>query len=515
MKDAENLAAAIADCRTAIQENPASSRLQVELGSCLQRIGNVEAAVQHYRLALAIDPGSYAAYNGLGTIFAGLRDWPTALAFFQAAVRLQPGVAEIHNNIANVYYEQDQPEPAIESYLKAIALRPETASYYNHLGNALRLNENYTGAEIAIQKAITLRPDYPEAFANLGFLRLEEENLEAAEACYREAIRLQPDYALAHTCLSRILLRRGDFATGWIEHEWRWQWKDFPSLQRNFPQPQWRGENIRAARLFLHAEQGFGDTIQFLRYVCLVAERLPHASIYLEVHPELFRLAATIPGISFLISRGDRIPKFDCHCPLMSLPLAFATTLKTIPKDTPYLQGEDACSAEEIPKLPDNKTNLRVGLAWAGSAINRVDRKRSLPLNALAPLFEIEGIAFYNLQRGPASAVTDASFPFTGHLPRTGDFATTAAMIAQLDLIISVDTSVAHLAGALNKPVWILLPRLADWRWLSDRDDSPWYPSVRLFRQENKGDWNSVIAEVAVALSSTAKAHRIPGTARP
>jgi hypothetical protein len=374
----------------------------------------------------------------------------------------------------------------------------------------LRQQQDFAAAELCLRKALSLHPNYAEAYVNLGFLSLEQENLEAAENCYREAIRLQPDCALAHTCLGRILLRKGDFEAGWPEQEWRWQWKDFPSPHRNFAQPQWNGEAIGAARIFLHAEQGFGDTLQFLRYVPLVIDRLRDqgASILLEVHPELHRLAETIPGVTQLISRGDAIPDFDWHCPLMSLPMAFATTLNTLPAGVPYLHADAflaECALSNHSRAECEP--LRVGVAWAGSTIDRADKKRSISLSLFAPLFAVAGVSCYGLQRGFAfSEAESLKFPFVGHLDATGDFGTTAAVISRLDLIISVDTAVAHLAGALGKPVWILLPKPADWRWLADRSDSPWYPSAKLFRQKTAGDWESVIAEVAAALEHTVAA---------
>jgi Tfp pilus assembly protein PilF len=483
----------IESCRVAIKCEPARSDLHVKLGALLQQSGDLQGAVQCFKHAIEIDPDSFAAYNNLGGLFASLRDWPTALTFLRAAIAIRPGIADIHNNLGNVYFEQEQNGLSIESYQRAVFLQPELATYRNNLGNVLRTEERYAEAEMCFRQALTLRPDYAEAHVNLGFACFVQGRMEEAELHNRSALEIKPDLALAHCNLAQILLRRGEFAEGWREHEWRWQWKDFPSPRRIFLQPQWDGRDITGSSVFIHAEQGFGDTIQFLRYVPLLAER--GARVVLEVHPELLRLSARVAGVAKLIARGEAIPECDWHCPMMSLPLAFATSLASIPVNSPYLHA----SVETPPWIDIRNHQPRVGLVWAGSKKNRIDGKRSLSLLEFAPLFGVSGISFYSLQQG--SLADDDLRPFAGVLPSTADFAETAAAIAHLDLIVAVDTSVAHLAGALGKPVWILLPYVADWRWLTDRADSPWYPSARLFRQHQPGAWHPVIDQVAAALA--------------
>ena len=298
----------------------------VLFGAKQQQAGDLEGAVRSFRQAISIDPASFAAYNNLGSLFAAVGDFATALTFLNAAAAIEPSNAEIHNNAGNVRLQLGHLQGAIDCYLKAISLQPDSAIYFNHLGNALRSQSKFAEAETCLQEALRLRPRYPEALANLGFLFAEQSRFVEAEAHYREAIAQQPDYAMAHVCLGQLLLRRGDFAGGWAEQEWRWTWPDFPSPKRNFAQRQWRGELLLSGTLLLHAEQGFGDTIQFLRYVPLVAERLPGVVLVLEVHPELQQPGCvSVPGISLLLARGETLPAFDWHCPLMSLPLAFAT----------------------------------------------------------------------------------------------------------------------------------------------------------------------------------------------
>ena len=465
-------------------------------GIVRQQAGDLEGAVRSYKQAIALDPECFSAYNNLGNLFAALGDFDTALIFLKAAAEIKPGNAEIHNNVGNIYFKLELAQPAVDCYLKAIALQPESAPYYNHLGNALRLQGRYAEAETCLHAALHRRPNYPEAHANLGFLFAEQGRFAEAEEHYRRAIQQQPEYAMAHVCLGHLLLRRGDFTGGWAEQEWRWQWGDFPSPKRNFVQPQWRGESVERGALLLHAEQGFGDTIQFLRYVPLVAELLPGVAIVLEVHPELKRLAAGLCGVSLLLSRGESLPAFDWHCPLMSLPVGFATDLATIPKAVPYLLLDRSRLASSPAR---SHADLRVGLVWAGAPGNRVDGRRSLRLSCLRGLWKVPGVSFYSLQRGAVEQVAEQ--PFVGVLPQEGDFAMTASVINGLDLVIAVDTAVAHLAGALGRPVWLMLPRNADWRWLVDCTESPWYPSARLFRQETAGDWEAVVARIAEELA--------------
>lgn len=485
---------------------PASADQEVNLGISLQHAGNLEGAVGCFRRALTLDPSCFAAYNNLGGVFASLRDWKTALIFVGAAVALNPASAEIHGNLADLHLKQGQIEAAIESYRQAAALKQEDPRYVNSLGNALRLTGQYAEAEACMLRALSIQPNHADSYVNLGFLYyMQQRPASLVEYNYQRAIALKPDLAQAHVNLSHCLLRRGAFAAGWAEQEWRWKLKDFPSPKRNFAHPQWKGEPIQGARILLHAEQGFGDTIQFLRYVPMIAEL--GARIILEVHPELRSLVSSMASDRVqVISRGDPLPEFNWHCPLLSLPLAFGTDLQSIPATVPYFP-----SYGEAPKWlqKERATNLHVGLVWAGGAINVIDHERSFSLAELGALWQVQGVSFYSLQRGPARLDAESSpLQFAGIQPQVGDFATTAASISHLDLVVSVDTSVAHLAGALGKPVWILLPVRADWRWLTDREDSPWYPSATLFRQKVEGDWVPVIASVASELSRVAGIRR-------
>jgi Flp pilus assembly protein TadD len=464
----------------------------------MQRRGDLASAVEQYQLALGLNPGCFAAWNNLGTLFASLKDWNTAKTFLQEAERLNPQNAVVQSNLGNVLEHCGQTELSIERYRVAITLEPENPQFQNNLGNALRCLGDWPAAEQMLTSAIALKENYPVAHVNLAYLYYEQGRLADAERLYRAAIALDSGLALAHTCLSRLLLRRGAFREGWQEQEWRWQWEDFPSPRRHFQQPQWYGEDLRGRRILLHAEQGLGDTIQFVRYVPMVAALGAHVT--LEVHPELVSLMGSVEGVSALVARGDALPSFDLHCPLMSLPLAFGTTLETIPRGVPYLHANGPAPAW-VHQM--DGASLRVGLVWAGNPANRVDGRRSIPLGELRQLFSIPGVDFYSFQRGGIRD-PEERLQFRGVLPDSGDFAATAAALGEMDLLISVDTAVAHLAGALGVPVWILLPRLADWRWLEREQASPWYRSARLFRQTEDKQWNSVVASVTDELQAWA-----------
>jgi hypothetical protein len=298
------------------------------------------------------------------------------------------------------------------------------------------------------------------------------------------------------------LLQQGRLLEGWEEYEWRWQLKEFPTPKRPFQYEQsdrrrWRGEDLAGRTILLHAEQGVGDTIQFLRYVPLVAAR--GGKVILEIQRELRRLVQNIPGAQQVIIAGDELPDFQLHCPLMSLPLAFGTTLETIPADIPYLHADPGDVEKWRERLGD-QSRMRIGLAWAGNPAHKKNAERSIDASLLAPLASVANVQYHSLLAMPLPKLP-AGLIVTDHSNELHDFADTAALIANLDLVIAVDTAVAHLAGAMGKKVWTMVSYFPDWRWMDDREDSPWYPTLRLFRQKAPGDWASVIARVARALS--------------
>jgi tetratricopeptide (TPR) repeat protein len=409
---------------------------------------------------------------------------------------------QLRLQIAHSLNELTAFEAAIPHFREALRfpLAPVVkAQALNGLGHALVQLERFEEALPCFQAALLIPDDAAptaERHCNLGMALGELGRFEDELNCYERALALAPT-ALTHLNYSLALLRQGDFAQGWREYEHRWGDNAPQSrMRRGFTQPLWDGGDISGQRILLHAEQGQGDTIQFVRYVPLVAAR--GATVILEVQPALKRLLSRLPGLSALIARGEPVPQFDVQCPLLSLPLAFRTTLETIPSHIPYIEpGEEARRAWEA--RHGRETNLKVGLVWAGSPSHKKDRTRSAPVECLAPLLGIRGVRFFSFQVGPRSADCERlkqSGQVTDLSPLLTDYNESAAALVQMDLLISVDTSVAHLGGALGLETWVLLPAIADWRWLIGRADSPWYPGMKLFRQTGKGDWSSVAEQV-------------------
>ena len=463
--------------------------------------GRLGEAEQLYRQILARQPGHIQAMHNLGQIAlqAGRND--AAVDLIRRATSLGPNYAEAHNNLGNALRAQGQPDEAIAAYRRAFALNPNLPEVHNNLGNALAEKGQLEEAITAYRQAISLRPEYAEAHYNLGSALKEQGQLDEAIAAYRQAIALKPNLPEAHNNLSLALLARGDFQQGWEEYEWRWKCKGFPP-PRNFAQPQWDGGPLEARTLLLHAEQGLGDAIQFIRYLPLVAQR--GGRIIIECQAELQRLFQTMAGICQVVAFGQPLPAFDLHCPLLSLPRVFGTNLANIPHIVPYLSPDPALVDAWSRTLGSPDGRLRVGLAWAGSPRFKGNRARSLNLQQLAPFAAVPGVKFYSLQKGAAGE--QAKSPPVGLElvdlgPDLNDFADTAAVMSLMDLIITTDTSVPHLAGAMGRPVWLMLQFAPDWRWLLERQDSPWYPTMRLFRQSRTGDWDGVIMRVVDALS--------------
>ncbi|MGB9153702.1 MAG: tetratricopeptide repeat protein, partial [Alphaproteobacteria bacterium] len=374
---------------------------------------------------------------------------------------------------------------------------PNHVGALTHLGITLCHKGAFTEGADYYERALALQPDYRNALNNLGnALHALGKTTEAIDV-YKRVISAQPDDPEGHKNMAMSLLMLGRFDEGWREYECRWQTTQLTTAQRNFSQPQWHGEDARGLTLLIHAEQGFGDTLQFCRYAPLAAAR--GIKIVLEVQPELVRLMNSLVGIEKVIGRGEPLPDFDLHCPMMSLPLAFGTQVETIPAEAAYLSAPPESSAKWQKRLGDSKC-FRVGLIWAGnprlfsSDLAAANRRRSMPPERLAPLIEVENIEFYSLQKD--SPQPSAELGLIDLMAECSDFADTAALIANLDLVISVDTAAAHLAAAIGKPVWLLNRYDSCWRWFRSRDDSPWYPTTRLFRQSRPGDWGSVIEAV-------------------
>jgi Flp pilus assembly protein TadD len=421
------------------------------------------------------------------------------LAVLRLEAALRPDDPQAQFDLGVALKEQGQIEAAVGCYRRALALQPDYPGAHNNLGNALRGLGRLDEAVASLRAAVALQPDYAEAHNNLGIAWQRQGRLDAAIDCYRRSLALNPDIPEVHNNLAMALLARGDLAAGWAEYEWRWKTRQLAAGWRDFARPQWAGEPADGRTLLIHAEQGFGDTLQFCRYAPLAAAR--GLRVVLEVQPPLVRLLRGLPGIDRVVAHGEALPDFDLHCPMLSLPLAFGTTLGSIPADVPYLHADAAQAAAWGTRVAAAGEGVRIGLAWAGNpseqtpAGGALDRRRSIDPGRLAPFFAVPGLRFFSLQKdGPAAP---ADFALTDVMPEMGDFADTAALVANLDLVVSVDTAVAHLAAALGKPVWLLDRFDPDWRWLFGRRDSPWYPTLRIYRQPRPGDWDSVLADVA------------------
>ena len=489
--------------RQALSLDPGNAAAHSDLGAALVSLGRLEEATESCARALALDEGNSEAHYNLGLALQGQGQAAEAAASFRRSLAIDPGFADAHHHLGLALQEQGLMDQAAASYRRAVELASDLVEAHCNLGNVLRDQGALEDAVAAYRRALRIAPETPEVHSNLGVALQELGELDAALASYDRAMALRPDDAEARRNRAMALLLTGRFAEGWEDYEWRWQTRSFEGLRRDFPQPRWDGSDLDGRSILLHAEQGLGDTVQFVRYAPLVHAR--GGRVILECDPLLTALMGTAKGIDRVVARRETPTGFDTHAPLLSLPRLFGTTLETIPAGTPYLAADPRAVAAWRARIRDDG-RLKVGLVWAGSPAHRNDRNRSVPVRLLAPLTETDNARFFGLQVGEraadlrglaAGAVKDLS-------PLMSDFSESAAAISHLDLVVTVDTGTAHLAGALGKPVWVLLPFVPDWRWLLDRDDSPWYPTMRLFRQRRAGDWKEVIARVRDALMEPA-----------
>jgi hypothetical protein len=407
-------------------------------------------------------------------------------------------------NRADTLARLKRDEEALATYRRLLDLQPDHQGALNESGGLYMRLGRPQAALACYDRALAVTP-LAELYVNKGTaLRALNRDAEAL-ASFAEAVALKPDLAEARWNASLVRLRQGDFAIGWKDYEWRWRKADWRPRCRHFSVPLWLGDApIAGKTILLHAEQGFGDTIQFIRYASLVAQR--GARIVLECPAELTELLRDIQGVAQIVARGDALPAFDFHSPLLSLPLAFRTELATVPANVPYLQTHAERIAKWHGRLLQNG-RLRVGICWAGNGDHLNDRIRSIPLDRFGSILSVSGLDFFSIQKEVSE--TDAAILRQRGVAQLGqqfaDFADTAAVISMLDLVISVDTSVAHLAGAMGKAVALLLPFSPDFRWLLDRTNSPWYPTMRLFRQSALGDWGGVVERVRGELADVAR----------
>lgn len=526
------IAEAEANFRRALALRPALAETHYNLGNLCEGAGRAQEAEQCYREALRLKPTLAEAWGNLANLLQKQERFEETVACRKAEIGLRPCSAEAHYNLAGMLVALERREEAVVEYREALALDPaltqarnnlgalyraldrpaeavvefeqipkgdpEYAGAYNNLGLAYLSLGRHAEAEAAIRETLTLEPELAEAWCNLGVVYHAQNQLDKADEAYCRAQQLNPEITKVRMNRGMIALTQGDFRTGWQEYEWRWE--RAPMQKRDFDAPQWLGQRLEGQRILLHAEQGYGDTLQFLRYLPMVQSF--GGEILLEVQPRMLRLARALPGVAAVFAQGDPLPEFDCHLPLMSLPAVLGTTLETVPARVPYLVVPEEARAKAA-GLDWPREALRVGLVWQGNTtfLHDAYRYRSAELGQLAGLLAVEGARFYSLQIGAEeSAAARATGKIVDLSDSTEDMADTAAQIEQLDLVISVDTSVLHLAGALGKPTWVLLPYTADWRWMLERADTPWYPTMRLFRQQQPGQWGPVVEAVRAAL---------------
>ncbi|HBE42257.1 MAG TPA: hypothetical protein DDW27_13815, partial [Bacteroidales bacterium] len=488
---------AITYFQKAIRINPNYADIYNNLGLALKDKGDIDEAIINYKKAINLNPAFADAYYNLGFALHGKKQLDEAINLYKKALQINPDLAEVQNNLGNILAEKGQLDEAITYFQKAIALNPNFADAYYNLGFSLHINKCFDDAIKCYQKAIELNPAHIDAYNNLGAILKDKGQLNDAITCYDKALKIDPCHAGVHFNLGLVYLLSGNFKEGWKEYEWRWRTTDFISYQRNFSKPLWDNSDISEKTILIYTEQGLGDAIHFIRYAPLVVKQ--GARVIIECQRQLVSLFENIEGIHQMVVRDEQLPEFDVHCPLLSLPSVFGTTIDTIPAEIPYIMMDSLLVQKWKDRVKDDNSKFRAGLAWAGNPLKKGDSNRSFPLETFAPLAESDGVIFYSLQKGNWSEQAQnppEGMTLVDYTDEINDFSDTAALIENLDLVISVDTAVAHLAGALAKPVWTLLPFAPDWRWMLNREDSPWYPTMRLFRQPSPGDWESVMEKL-------------------
>ena len=531
---------AIIAFRTAGQLAPQFAEAFYNLGTAHQEKKEIPQAISAYRQAIALRPNYAEAYNNLGNALLEMKDYDSAADALQRAIALVPTFAPMHDNLGCVLYESRQIEASVERFRKAISIDPHFPEAWYSLGNSLKDQEkydesiaalqsaltlrptfaeawnsmaalhheraDYKAALVAVHRAIELKPDFAEAYANLGSTLKDQGNLDGAVAAYEKAIALQPDNPRIDWNLALVLLLKGDYERGWRGFESR------PNTELyRFDRPRWDGTPLDGRTILVCLEQGFGDVIQFVRFVPRLVQ-LGGRVIALG-RPALRRLLEGQCGISQYVSIIEPLPPFDCYTMLLSLAGLFRISVSDLSATTPYLQADAKLLERWESRVGRAGHALRVGLVWAGNPNHSNDRNRSVPLHSISEHLAMPGVQYYSLQKDASAsdiAAQATALEIVDLTDQIEDFADTAALISNLDLVIACDTSVAHLAGAIGKPVWILLTLAPDWRWMLGRLDSVWYLSARLFRQTAPGDWNTPLKEIRKELSDLVRQRAIP-----
>lgn len=517
----------------ALKEMPGNAEVLFHRGVALLDLGRPEAALADFNEAIAAHPAFVDALYNSSVALERLERHEEAMARCDRVLAIDPKHAMALANRGNASRHAGRNSEAVEHYARSLEIAPDTPGVLCNYASALIRTNRHADAIAACERALAVLPSYTPAWFTRGRALLETHRYEAAledftrvieteprdklahfhrgnalramrlhdlaKAAYEQAIELDPDYVLAHCMRAFLCLSIGDFEAGWAEYEWRWRDEQMDPSRREFAQPRWTGDApLEGKTILLYAEQGLGDTLQFCRYVPLVKAR--GARVVLEVSDSLVPLLHTLEGVDALVARGAPLPPFDLHCPLLSLPMEFRTRLETIPAGVPYLGADTSRVAHWRQKLGESD-RPRIGLAWSGNPQHLNDRNRSMSLSDLLPLLDdaYEWVSLQKVVREEDEPVLAAS-PIRHFGNELADFADTAALTASMDCVVSVDTSVAHLAGAIGRPLLVMLPHTPDFRWLLDRIDSPWYPSARLCRQAAGGQWTDVVDQVRIAL---------------
>ena len=495
----------------ALAVEPANGQALCNIAIAYQGLHRLDDAEASLRKALALQPDWDRAHNALGTTFLARGNLDEAQACFRRAVAANPDSAEALANLGSICKDKGDPDQAEAFYRRALQLNPQAAEVCVNLGSVLQHRGDFGGAEDLYRRALTLRPDYAAAHSNLGSVLVMQRRLEEAEASLRNALQLSPDDASAKYNLAMGTLLRGDYREGLalyesrfdaLPHEFAVARATAGSLKRH---ARWQGDPLSGRRVLVWTEQGLGDALMMMRYLPALKERGAR-SVTVLCDAALDRVMRSLPGVDKVACRIDAIAaeSYDTHCPIMSLPHLFGTQLDSIPCRVPYLSVPAAAKSAWRERL-SGIAKMKVGLVWAGNSALRDDARRSITLNQFAPLREIDGVQLISLQKGGAAAeLGQWGSAIADWMDACGDFMDTAALVDNLDLVIGVDTAVAHLAGALGKPVWLLNRSESEWRWGFEREDTPWYPTMRIFRQERPLEWGSVIARIARELDARA-----------
>jgi tetratricopeptide (TPR) repeat protein len=486
-------------CRRLLELDGSDTEARSLLGNALVALGRLDEALANYEQLLDLMPENASEWYNCGNVLSQLWRYDEALSCYEKALGLNPDHADAWYNRGNVLYGLKRYDEALLCFERTVAIDPGYRMAWLNRGNAQLVLYRPKEALGSFDRALQIDPNYAEAWMNRGNALGDLGRYhEASESCAR-ALQLRPDYAEAGFNLALLALRTGNFSDGWRLYEWRWSQKAWLRDRRNFKEPLWLGETpIEGRRILLYSEQGLGDTIQFCRYVSEVAAL--GATVILEVQPPLAQLLGRLQGVSHVAATGDGLPTFDVRCPLLSLPLAFGTSTAYTSSCEPYLMAEQK-KKEEWKKRLGTKNKPRIGLVWNGNTLHTNDRRRSIAAGDFLPHLP-EGFEYVSLQKelrpGDEEAIRQAGILHFGE--KLHNFSDTAALCSVMDIIICVDTSVAHLAAALGMPTWIMLPFVPDWRWMLDREDSPWYASARLFRQPALGDWTNVLKRISEEL---------------